>query len=73
MLFFTPMRSTLITLVFAVFLSGCIVHSHGRGRHGCGHGYRWNGHRCVATVHPKKKHKHGHGKKDTVIIRDHRR
>jgi hypothetical protein len=68
------LKKLILPVAFAsLFLGGCFVHTHGGG-HGCGHGYRWNGNRCVATIHPKKnKGNHNGQKKDVVIIRDHRR
>jgi hypothetical protein len=60
----------ILAAIFAIVASGCFVHTRGGGR-GCGHGYRWNGNRCVATIHHKKKHKHNNGR--GVVHRDHRR
>jgi hypothetical protein len=68
------LKKLIAPLTLALFLGGCVVHSHGRRarRHdpACPPGHAWDNGRC----HPRGKAK-GHKKKDkdVVIIRDHRR
>jgi hypothetical protein len=56
-------------LISSLFASGCIVHTHGRSRQGSYRSSCPPGHqRSDGSCRPK-----GQAKKDTVIIRDHRR
>jgi hypothetical protein len=65
----TRLFGILMVAIMGVGSTACIVHTHDRGRRGCGPGYHWERGGC----YPNGRGKHrGHGK-DKVIIRDHRR
>jgi len=67
------MKTILAFIVTALLASGCVVHTHGHARRGCGPAHHWENGRCVHNGHGKHKHKHKHKDKDVIVIRDNRR